>query len=83
MKSGLARGPGHLGSLEVAILRTVHDGRWFDCAGRNGPYRACMRLESRRLLARDPMSRWRFTSTAAGDALIEAHDGALPISKVA
>lgn len=66
-----------LGPRQVSILRTVHGGAWFDCAGRNDLYRVCMRLEARRLLARDPADRWRFTSTPAGDALIEKHDDAL------
>jgi hypothetical protein len=77
MRSGVSNGLGGIGSRERAILRTVHGGQWFDCDGRNGPYRACMRLEARRLLTRDPQNRWRFTSTAAGDALIEDHDAAL------
>ena len=77
MKGGIAKGPGALGSLGVAILRTVHGGARFDCAGRNGPYRACLRLEARHLLARDPVNSQRFTSTAEGDAVIEAHDDAL------
>lgn len=70
-------GLGNIGNKQVSILRTVHGGRWFDCAGRNGLYRVCMRLAARRLVARDPQNRWRFTSTEAGDALIEAHDDAL------
>lgn len=62
-----------IGPAQLSILRSVHGGQWFD-ADSNRVYRVCMRLEARRLLARDPMSVTRFTSTGEGDALIEMHD---------
>lgn len=65
-----------LGPKQVSILRSTC-GRWFDCAGRNALYRACMRLEARHLLSRDPHNKDRFTATLGGIAAIEAHDDAI------
>lgn len=66
----------HLGTTQVSIMRSTVD-RWFDCTGRDGLYRTCMRLHARGLLARDKISRWRFTATEAGRQAIIEHDAEL------
>lgn len=58
-----------MGSNQIAILKIVNGGNWFH-AKTPQQYESCMRLHDRRLLGRDPNSRFRFTSTVQGEALI-------------
>ncbi len=63
-----------VGSAQLAILRTVSGGKWFDAVKQGTMQRAAFRLHDRRLLARDPQNAYRWTSTEQGEKAIREHD---------
>lgn len=65
-----------LGRTQIAILRTVADGRPF-VAKKDSMQRACLRLHQRGLLARDRLASRRWHQSGAGVAAIREHDDAL------
>lgn len=67
-----------LGTLQIAILRTVSGGQGFVCST-PAQYRAALKLHARGLLDRDlgrGMSR-RFIGNEAGTRFIQEHDDSL------
>jgi len=64
-----------VGTAQLAILRTVSGGRWFDAEKQGTMQRAAMKLHDRGLLARDLQNAHRWTSTEAGELVLREHDG--------
>lgn len=66
----------HLGRTQLAILRAVSGGRWFDAVKQSTMQRAAIKAHDRGLLARDPQNAHRWTSTPKGEEMLAEHDGA-------
>lgn len=59
---------------QIAILRTVSGGNWFQSSRSDGSYTTALKLHDKGLLDRDPQNSYRFTSNAAGEQRLADHN---------